>query len=448
MENIKLEQSFLESLLTQPDATAITRACASILTADDFTGEHNAKTWRVILETLKRGAVDLPNVFATSEATGAKVDLTRYITSTYSTGDIVPVAVALHELGLKRRLAASLSEVLMSMEEPTTTTAAVIDELNAAMSEANKNTTRQLTAWPELYQRILKNLQDKANGIAPQGVATGYKLIDNEGGLEEGALVIVAGRTSNGKTAYALNLALNIAWRGVPVVVFSLEMTNEQVGARLLANISGVSQGAIKSAQLNDEQWASLCEAGQPLPLYFDDARANSKNQIFAAIRNVVDTHGARVVFIDYLQLVKGAGKDRRTDIGDIANELKVLAVQLKITIVLLSQLAREQKGVQPTPKISELKESGEIENAADAVYMIYRPEQHGADVPFPDLSRRWSEYDTHGNALLICAKNRNGQTGEQLLGFDGQTSRFFEREKYELASGHKGANFSPLWSQ
>lgn len=438
----QLEQRLLAQLLAQPDATATVKACGSFLRGDDFSDSQHGRVWSLLQRMVDDGdAVNLVNFHARATASGLPVNIAEYIAVQWE-GDAALVALTLHELAAKRRLSGALAEALMTLDDPQKRAADAVADITAACEEVNNTSRRKMTPWDELYKTIIKNIERRANGQLPQGVATGYDIIDREGGLEEGALTIVAGRTSNGKTAFALNVALNVARAGVPVVIFSLEMTNDQLGARLLANMSGVDQRSIKAAALTDEQWGKLVTADDRLPLYFSDDRANDRGSIFEAIRNAVDSLGARVVFIDYLQLVKGAGKDRRLDVSAIANDLKVLAVQLNITIVLLSQLTREAQGTTPVPKLNQLKESGEIENAADAVYFVYRPEQHSATLAYPDMSCEWSRYSTHGTALLMCAKNRNGRTGEQLLNFDADTARFSQADSFPAAT-HTSQTFN-----
>ena len=438
----KLELNLLAQLTSHMQSIGYAKACATILVDDDFCDSECQATWRMVKVLAERGTQpNHLNLYTHAKELGKPWNMQRFI-SVQGNGDIIMMASVLHEIGNKRRLQGKLSELLIDLDNDEYHSSEAVKELETAVADINKDSSRSVVPFAETYTALFKTIERKANGEIAKGIMTGYWLIDKEGGFEDGALIVVAGRTSNGKTAFALNLATNIARGGVPVVVYSLEMTNEQVTTRITANLSGVSAGAIKQAQLNDEQWSSVASVNTGMPLYFDDNRASGKDEIFSAIRNVVDSKGARVVFIDYLQLMRGAGKDKRQDIGNIANELKVIAVELHITIVLLSQLAREGKGATPVPRISELKESGEIENACDAVYMVYRPEQHSPTLAYPDMTSDWSRYSTKGTALLICAKNRNGMMGEQLLAFDRDTMRFYERGQYELASHSSDLNF------
>lgn len=437
MENfdIRLEQAILSQMLSYPDSFQAYRAVTSMVVADDFTIAEHQYLYGIITKIVKDGAeVSVVNAYTYAVNDGKTINLAKYVIQGKE-GDLIVMAVLLHEMGMKRRMADSLSNVIVNMDKADYSTMDAVTDINNAVSEASKSSARQLVGWKDLHEHCVDVMRKKASGEIPLGVATDYNLIDGTGGLEEGSLVIVAGRTSNGKTAFALNLAMNVALKYVPVVLYSLEMTNEQVGNRMMAALTGISASNIKMASLLTEQWAQAEQVGYDIPLYFDDGGMSSKDDLYNSIRNAVDTKQARVVVIDYLQLVKVGIGDMRIEIGKIANELKVLANQLKITIILLSQLSREQSGQQPIPKINQLKESGEIENAADAIYFVYRPEQHSPTLSYPDMGCDWSRFSTHNTALLICAKNRLDRTGEQLLHFDGETMRFWQGGTFEPAT-------------
>ena len=172
------------------------------------------------------------------------------------------------------------------------------------------------------------------------------------------------------------------------------------------------------------------------LTIYFDKKRSTDAEVLESNIKAMVAQLGVQVVVIDYLQLLRGKERERMQQIGGIAHRLEALSKQLGITIILLSQLRRNAPN-DPTPKLEELKESGDIADASDSIYLVYRPERHGVDLRFPDMSQQWSNYSTKGTALLICAKNRQGaMNGEELLGFDASTTRFYEKQDFALYEG------------
>jgi replicative DNA helicase len=211
-------------------------------------------------------------------------------------------------------------------------------------------------------------------------------------------------------------------------------MTNLQLTTRLTSLLTGINGESIKRGQLTTEEWDKFVGVNDQAPIYFDKRRSTDSDALVANIKGMVAQLGVQVVVIDYLQLLRSRERERLQQIGGIAHRLEALSKQLGITIILLSQLRRNQPN-DPVPKLEELKESGDIADASDSIYLVYRPERHGADLKYPDMSQNWSQYDTRGTALLMCVKNRQGaMNGEQLLAFDAGTTRFYEKQVYELA--------------
>lgn len=442
--DLQLERAILAQMMSYIEEYTLYRAVTDVLAPDDFTSAEHQTCYSAIMQIVADGGeVSLLNVYTYVSKMGKAINLGSYNIKGKQ-GDLVVMAVLLHEMGVKRRIADSLAEVLVNIDKPEYSSNDAVADVNTAIAEASRTTSRTLDNWQSLHKYCVEMMRKKASGEIPLGIQTDYSLIDNAGGLEEGSLLILAGRTSNGKTAFALNLAMNVALKYTPVVLYSLEMTNEQVGNRLLAALTGIAASSIKKAELQADQWDKADKVGYDIPLYFDDRGIASKDELYRSIRNAANTKHIRLAIIDYLQLIKVGKGELRVEIGKIANELKELAKELRITIVLLSQLAREAKGVQPLPRINELKESGEIENAADAIYFVYRPEQHSPTLAYPDMSAEWSAYSTQNTALLICAKNRLDKTGEQILHFDRDTMRFWQQGIFEPASraSHK---FEPI---
>ena len=185
---------------------------------------------------------------------------------------------------------------------------------------------------------------------------------------------------------------------------------------------------------LGNEQWDALIDVDDSLPLYFDEVRTPDIDALIGNIKAMVAQKNVQVVVIDYLQLLRSKERERHQQMASIAHRLETLSKELEITIVLLSQLRRNVDR-DPTPRLEELKESGDIADAADSVYLVYRPERHGKDLTYPDMSQNWSQISTHGTALLMCVKNRQGaMDGEQMLGFDASTTRFYQAEHYKPA--------------
>jgi len=255
------------------------------------------------------------------------------------------------------------------------------------------------------------------------GVSTGYNDLDRmTAGLQPGELVIVAGRPSMGKTTLALNMAENAAIAGgKAVAVFSMEMSREQLSMRMISSLGRVDQSHLRTGLFGDEDWARINGAIAQMktaPLYIDDSGALTPTEVRARARRLArDTRGGLgLIVVDYLQLmqVPGTKENRATEISEISRSLKALAKELKVPVVALSQLNRSvEQRTDKKPVMSDLRESGAIEQDADLIMLIYREEVYEPDTP------------RKGIADIIIAKQRNGPTGEVHLTFLGKYTRF-----------------------
>jgi len=236
--------------------------------------------------------------------------------------------------------------------------------------------------------------------------------------VENGDMVVIAARPSEGKTALATQIMGNLAKNGVPVGFISLEMTNEALARRITAQQTTISQVAFKSGGLDESEmvlWGAMSERMKSWPMYFDD-KATRWNDIMQSATRMVKNHGCKVLFIDYLQLIDGGhkvGTPANQSVGDISKWIKGLAKKLNVPIFPLSQLSRD---IQGRPKLKNLRDSGQIEQDADAVIFFFRPEYHGETEDSEGRSMA-------GVAIPIIAKCRNGATGDGELKFDGPTN-------------------------
>lgn len=432
----QLERAFLVALLTDIYSTMHMQAVAHIVTEDDFTSTEFRETWQAVKHCHEQGReISSINVYASSKELGIEFNLNRYLSRDSIYADAEALGITLHRLGQRRRLADRMQGVLLDLlYNPDTTTEQALAEVERIVKDTTATSDKNCETFAEAYRTLLKQTQDKANGLIPQGVKSGFNLIDQKGGLERGELMVVAGRTSNGKTSLALCIALNASLAGVPVGIFSLEMSNLQLTTRLTSLLTGINGESIKRGQLTIEEWDKFVAVNDSAPIYFDKRRSTDSDVVIANIKGMVAQLGVQVVVIDYMQMLRGKERERQQQVGGIAHRLEALSKQLEITIILLSQLRRNQPN-DPLPKIEELKESGDIADASDSIYLLYRPEKQGADLRYPDMSQNWSQYSTKGTALLMCVKNRQGAlNGEQLLGFDAATTRFYERTQFALA--------------
>ncbi len=295
----------------------------------------------------------------------------------------------------------------------------------------------------ELLQQQIDLLEARMDGRAVEGITTGFTELDSIlSGLHPGELVIVAARPSMGKTALALNMAEQIAAGGrvptgggssgkgghVGVGVFSLEMSRPALTQRLMSSYSGVNSHNMRTGKLTDDDFRSLfnaCSALAELPMYIDDAPGLTLLQLRARARRMVAQHGIGCIIIDYLQLLtspSAARESRQVEVSTISRGIKALARELNVPVICLAQLNRAvELRTGNRPRMSDLRESGSIEQDADVVMLLHREEYYHID------DESWAEDnpDKAGVAELIVAKQRNGPTGVVELTWDSKTTRF-----------------------
>ncbi len=264
------------------------------------------------------------------------------------------------------------------------------------------------------------------------GVATGFSDLDElTSGLQRSDLVIVAGRPSMGKTSFAMNMAEHAAIRDkIPVAVFSMEMPGEQLAMRLMSSLGRIDQHKVRTGKLSDDDWPRLTSAVGLLaeaPVFIDDTPALTPTELRARARRLKREHDLGLIVIDYLQLmqVTGGGENRTTEISEISRGLKALAKELNVPVIALSQLNRSlEQRPNKRPVMSDLRESGAIEQDADVIVFIYRDEVYNEESP------------DKGTAEIIVAKQRNGPIGTVRLTFLGQYTRFESFTPESLADG------------
>lgn len=293
-------------------------------------------------------------------------------------------------------------------------------QLTKLRGRDTKSKSQYVTMQPlmEALDKKLKAAQLNPGGA--QGLATGFTKFDElTNGLHKGDLVIVAGRPSMGKTSFAMNIAEYAALdQRLPVLVFSMEMSAEQLGIRVVSSFGRVDQQKLRTAQMDDMDWSKFSSALgiiQEAPLYIDETGGLSPLDLRSRARRVAGRHGLALIVVDYIQLMQIPGSESRTnEISEISRSLKSLAKELNVPVIALSQLNR---GVEnrdnKRPRMADLRESGGIEQDADVIVFIYRDEVYNKDTP------------DKGTAELIIAKQRNGPTGMCRTAFLGQFTRF-----------------------
>jgi replicative DNA helicase len=271
---------------------------------------------------------------------------------------------------------------------------------------------------PEAVNRI--DLLHQTDGSIT-GVSSGYTEFDKlTAGLQPGELIIVAGRPSMGKTTFAVNIAENAAIGSkVPTAIFSMEMPAQQLAFRMISSLGRVDQTHLRTGNFPDEDWSRINTAVQLMsdaPIFIDDTPSMSPTEIRARARRLHREHGLGLIVIDYLQLmqVEGSKENRATEISEISRNLKALAKELSVPVIALSQLNRSvEQRTDKRPVMSDLRESGAIEQDADLICFIYREEVYNPETP------------RKGVADVAIAKQRNGPIGDFLLTFVGRYTKF-----------------------
>ncbi|HIE07146.1 MAG TPA: replicative DNA helicase, partial [Desulfarculaceae bacterium] len=259
------------------------------------------------------------------------------------------------------------------------------------------------------------------------GIPTGFKQIDKlTNGLQRSDLIIIAGRPSMGKTSFALNIAHNCAAHpdsNSTVIFFSLEMAKVQLVTRMLCSQSEIDANVLRGGMLKDEDWSRLSEAAavvSELPVYIDDTSAITVMEMRAKARRLKNDKGLDLVVVDYLQLMRGDGESREREISEISRSLKAMAKELNVPVIALSQLNRSvESRPDKRPQLSDLRESGAIEQDADVIMFVYRDEVYNKDKP-----------ENLGMAEILIRKQRNGPTGMAELRFFGKFTTFRDVDK------------------
>ena len=326
---------------------------------------------------------------------------------------------------LLRELITVTSEILDNAYNQTGEIREALDEAERKIfSVTDKNISGSAEALKDLVVRSFE-LIEKRQGVHITGLPTDfYELDELTCGLQNGEMIIVAGRPSMGKTSLALNMAEHIGVaEKIPVAIFSLEMGRQQLAERFLCSISEMDSQKVRKGLLGDEDYKRLADACADLseaPVYIDDTASLTPLELRAKARRLKSRHDIRAIFIDYLQLMHlGSGKieSRQQEITTISRYLKALARELDVPVVVLSQLNRSPEGREGhKPRMSDLRESGSIEQDADVIMLLHREDYY---------HRGETDYQMNNTAEVIIAKQRNGPTGKVDLRFEEKFTRF-----------------------
>ncbi len=428
--SMEAEQAVLGGIFLRSDALY---TLVDIINEDDFYAPAHRTLFAAIMELHRQNkAIDLLTVGqylkdkSQLEHVGGAVYLGELANSVISAANAEHYATIVRDKSLQRSLITSCSQIISKCYDQSLEVDALLDESEQAVFSISERTAGQAFVDSKtLVGRVFEELEkriDSKNLVT--GVTTGFYSVDRmTAGMQPSDLVIVAARPSMGKTAFTLNLATNAALQGgVPVVFYSLEMGMEQLMSRMLAAVGGVELSKMRTGRgITDEDWQRLHWAADVLgnaPIYIDDTPSLSTLDLRARTRRLKASKNIGLVVVDYLQLMRSSRKtdSRELEISDISRNLKALAKELSIPVIALSQLNRKvEERADKRPMLSDLRESGAIEQDADVIMFIYRDAVYNKN----------EDRSLIHSAEIIIGKQRNGAVGSCPLQYNGQFTRF-----------------------
>ncbi|PPA68499.1 replicative DNA helicase [Jeotgalibacillus proteolyticus] len=432
-QNIEAEQAVIGAIFLEPQALI---SAAEILMPDDFYRSSHQRIFEVMMSLSDKGkAIDLITV--TEELAAAKeledIGGVSYLSdlaaSVPTAANLEYYARIVEEKSLLRRLIRTATTIAQDGY-------AREDEVENLLGEAERNimevANRKNTSAFHSMKDVLVRTYDNIEILNSQkgeitGIATGFNELDRmTAGFQRNDLIIVAARPSVGKTAFALNIAQNVATKtGENVAIFSLEMGAEQLVMRMLCAEGNINAQNLRTGALTDEDWRKLTMAMGSLSnagIYIDDTPGVRVQDIRAKCRRLKQEHGLGMILIDYMQLIHGTGKpgeNRQQEVSEISRSLKGLARELEVPVIALSQLSRGVEQRQDKrPMMSDLRESGSIEQDADIVAFLYRDDYYD------------KESENQNTIEIIIAKQRNGPVGTVSLAFIKEYNKFVNLER------------------
>jgi len=338
---------------------------------------------------------------------------------------------------IQRRLISISSEIIDEAYDETSDVFDLLDSAETKLFEVTQGNLKKSSEAAEgLVSQALKKIEEISGKEGMSGVQSGFTKLDAlTSGWQPSDLVILAARPGMGKTAFVMSMAKNMAIKfGIPAAIFSLEMSSVQLITRMISSETGISSGKLRKGDLQPHEWEQLNVKVKNLskaPIFIDDTPSLSIFDLRAKCRRLASQHGIKIIIIDYLQLMTAgsaaSGGNREQEISTISRNLKALAKELSIPVIALSQLSRavETRGGSKRPLLSDLRESGAIEQDADIVSFIFRPEYYG-NTEWDDDERTPCE----GQAEFIVAKHRNGGLENIRLKFTGHLAEFSDLEE------------------
>ncbi|UCG63299.1 MAG: replicative DNA helicase [Candidatus Zixiibacteriota bacterium] len=436
-QSLEAEMMVLGSLLKDPDA--IFHAIDIIKSIDYFYYPKHRVIYQTILNLYEKSEpTDITTVADALSKTGdlaqigGRVYLVELIEMVASTANMVHHCTIVAEKAVLRLLIQSSNEIVYSCHAQEQNVDDLLDLAESTIFHISQSRLRKgfmavKDLMPSTFEQI-EELQSGGSGLV--GLKTGFDDLDTmTNGLHRGELVIVAGRPSMGKSALVVNIAEYVAVKlGKAVGVFSIEMSAEALALRMLCGRARISQQRLRARKLKKEEWPRLTVAGGSLseaPIFIDDSANLTSLEMRAKARRLKMQHDVALIIVDYIQMMQASGRheNRQQEMAAISRSLKVLAKELDVPVLACSQLSRmvEQRGGEKRPQLSDLRESGAIEQDADVVMFVFRSEHYLSHLERTDPKFQ----EIEGKAEIIVAKQRNGPTGVVNLTFIKDFARF-----------------------
>ncbi|NLP13142.1 MAG: replicative DNA helicase [Clostridium sp.] len=433
-QNIEAEQSVLGAMLLDKEALS---NVAEIISSQDFYRDDHKEIFEAIMDLYERAEpIDLITVSEQLKARGSLDGiggleyLTNLANAVPTTANAKHYAKIVEEKSILRRLIRVSSEIVNMSYEASEEVSYVLDKAEKNIFDVlQKRNAQGFSPIKEVLIDTFNRLEELYNNKGfVTGIATGFTDLDYKtSGLQNSDLILIAARPAMGKTSFVLNIAQYAAIHGkVPVAIFSLEMSKDQLVNRMLCSEAMVDSQKIRTGKLEDSDWQKVARALGPLseaPIYIDDTPGVTAMEIRAKCRRLKIEKNLGLVVIDYLQLMQGRSRgndSRQQEISEISRSLKILAKEINVPVLTLSQLSRApEQRADHRPILSDLRESGAIEQDADIVMFLYRDDYYNPDTEKKNI------------AEAIIAKHRNGSTGTVELAWLGQYTKFANLEKF-----------------
>ncbi len=431
--DIDAEQAVIGSMLTDKDAVV---DAVETLKSDDFYRQDNKTIYEAILNLYNRAEpIDIITVkseltsLGKLEAVGGLEYLAILPDKVPTTANVDKYIKIVEEKSILRRLIKASNELIDLGYAETEEVDSIIDQAEKKVFEISQGKNQKgYTPIKDILVESFAELEKLYNQKEPiTGIPTGFADLDYKtAGLHNSDLVLIAARPAMGKSAFALNIATNAAVQAkVPVVIFNLEMSKSQLVSRILCSEAMVDSNKVRTGKIEEDDWVKLATALGPLseaPIYIDDTPGITVTEIRAKCRKLKMEKNIGLIVIDYLQLIQGSGKrnsSREQEISEISRSLKILAKELDVPVIALSQLSRAaEQRADHRPMLSDLRESGAIEQDADIVMFLYRDDYYNPDSEKKNI------------AEVIMAKHRAGSTGTVELLWLGNYTKFVNIDK------------------